>query len=75
MCLTDLIKALTDVLAEVGDCAVGVTTEHETKIYDTVLLHVVPVYDIDNLEEQDKELILRIEAMKDKGGKYDTESK
>lgn len=68
MYLTDLIKALTDVLSEVGDCAVTMTTENETKIYDTVLLHIVPVYNMNNLEEEEKELILRIEAMEDKGG-------
>ena len=68
MYLTDLIKALTDVLSEVSDCAVTMTTENETKIYDTVLLHIVPVYNMNNLEEEEKELILRIEAMEDKGG-------
>lgn len=66
MCLTDLIKALTDVLAEVGDCQVGMTTENETKIYDTVLLHVVPVHNLD--DDAQKELMLRMEAIEDKTG-------
>ena len=76
MCLTDLIKALTDVLAEVGDCDVVMTTECETKAYDTVLLHIVPVHLLDTEEnEEDTTLMLRMEAVEDKGGNYDTESK
>lgn len=42
MYLTDLIKALTDVLAEVGDCQVVITTENENKMYDTTLIHYIP---------------------------------
>lgn len=42
MKLTDLIKALTDVLAEVGDIQTFVTTEKESKLYDAAYLCVVP---------------------------------
>lgn len=66
MSLTDLIKALTDVLAEVGDCPVGITTENETKIYDTVLLHVAPIYVLEGDTTQ-KELVLRMEAIEEGG--------
>ena len=76
MCLTDLIKALTDILAEVVYFDFVMTTERETKAYDTVLLHIVPVHLLDTEEnEEDTTLMLRMEAVEDKGGNYDTESK
>ena len=41
MKLTDLIKSLTDVVAEVGDVDVYITTANETQLYDTVLIHYI----------------------------------
>lgn len=59
MKLTDLIKALTDVVAEVGEVNVYFTTKNETKLYDTVLVHYI---------EENKNLpkpILRLEGTDD----------
>lgn len=59
MKLTDLIKSLTDVVAEVGDVDVYITTANETQLYDTVLIHYI--------EENKylKEPILRLEGTTD----------
>ena len=59
MKLTDLIKALTDVVAEVGEVDVYFTTKNETQLYDTVLVHYI---------EENKRLpqpILRLEGTDD----------
>lgn len=60
MYLTDLIKALTDVLAEVGECPVIITTENENKMYDTTLIHYIPKSAIT------EEHFLRLEGITDR---------
>lgn len=61
MRLTDLIKALIDVLDETGDCDAYITTQNETKMYNTVLIHYVepnqflenPILRLEGVEENE----------------------
>lgn len=61
MKLTDLIKALTDVVAEVGEVDVYFTTKNETQMYDTVLVHYIeenkylpePILRLEGTDEED----------------------
>lgn len=61
MKLTDLIKALTDVVAEVGEVDVYFTTKNETQMYDTVLIHYIeenkhlpePILRLEGTDEED----------------------
>lgn len=42
MLLSDLIKALTDVAIEQGECQVYITTQNENQMYANVLMHGLP---------------------------------
>lgn len=42
MLLSDFIKALTDAAIDYGECEVYLTTENETKMYNTALFHYIP---------------------------------
>lgn len=57
MKLTALIKAFTDILSEVGDCDVYVTTKNETQLYNALLFEY-----IDKNKYLEKP-ILRLEAI------------
>lgn len=46
MKLTDLIKQLVQITAEVGDCNVFITTKKDANVYDTVLLDYTQYEDI-----------------------------
>lgn len=68
MLLSDLIKALIDIAVDRGDAKVYVGTEDGTEMYNTVLLHYLPL----------EEPVLRIEAIADpdkyeKGDREDEE--
>ena len=45
MLLSDFIKELVNIATDVGECEVYVTTERETQMYNTVLLHYLPFKD------------------------------
>lgn len=61
MRLTDLIKALIDVLDKTGDCETFITTQNETKMYNTVLVHYIepnkllknPILRLEGVEENE----------------------
>lgn len=42
MKLSDLIKALVDIATDYGECDTYFTTENETQLYNTVLIHPMP---------------------------------
>lgn len=53
MLLSDLIKALIDIAVDYGDAKVYIGTENGIEMYNTVLLHYLPL----------EEPILRMEAI------------
>ena len=59
MLLSDFIKALTDAAIDYGECEVYLTTENETKLYDTALFHYIPfdrpVLRIEGITEKEKD--------------------
>lgn len=55
MLLSDLIKALIDIAVDYGNAKVYIGTENGTEMYNTVLLHYLPL----------EEPVLRMEAIAD----------